>query len=104
MGKEHLLILSVPSGNFCSENALKLGVLYSDGSGSKIFDPGGSIFCSSGLVSNPWFEFGFGKYPLKMSNFLIYFPFGSKKNLFVLGQKSTWVKGGVGLSFTAGQK
>jgi len=56
----------------------------SDGSRSKIFDPG--------RVSNPWFEFGFGKFPLKMSNFSIFFPLGQIKSLGV-GSKSTRVKG-----------
>jgi len=46
--------------------------------------------------------FGFGKFPLKISNFSILFPLG-QKNLLGLGQK---VPGPiqVGLLFTAGQK
>jgi len=50
-----------------------------------------------GLVQNflirLWFGFEFGKYPLKMSNFSIFFPSNQKKSLRV-GSKSTWVKGG----------
>jgi len=38
----------------------------SDGSGSKIFDPG--------WVRNLWFGFDFGKFLLKMSIFSIFFP------------------------------
>jgi len=59
-----------------------------DGSGSKFFDPGQvrSIFCGSGWVSHLWFGIGFGKFPLKMSNFLIFSP-SLQKNLFRLGQK-----------------
>jgi len=52
----------------------------SDGSGSKIFDPG-------------WVGFEFGKFPLKMSNFLIFSLRGQKKSLQV-GLESTRVKGG----------
>jgi len=51
----------------------------------------GSIFCGSGQVSHLWF--GFGKFPLKMSIFSIFFPSDQKKSLQV-GSKSTWVKGG----------
>jgi len=66
----------------------------SDGSGSKIFDPSwvGSIFSGSGWVSHSWFGLEFGKFPLKTSNFSIFFPSGQKKLLRV------------GLLFTAGQK
>jgi len=65
-------------------------LLHSDGSGSKIFDPCrvGSIFCGSGRV---WFGFEFWKFPLKISNFSIFFPSG-KKNLFGSGQKVSWSK------------
>jgi len=64
-----------------------------DGSGS--FDPCrfGSIFCVSDWVSYLWFEFGFGKFPLKMSNFSIFCRLGPKKSLRV-GSKSTWTKDG----------
>jgi len=57
-------------------------VVGSDGSGSKSFDLGlvGPIFCGLGRVSHLWFEFGFGKFSLKMSNFSI-FPL-DQKNLF----------------------
>jgi len=37
----------------------------------------------SGRVSHLWFGFGFGKFPLKMSNFSIFFPSGPKKYLQV---------------------
>jgi len=69
----------------------------SDGSGSKIFDPGQVDFLWLGLgrVIHLWFEFGFGKFLLKMSNFSIFFPFGQKKSLPV-GSKSTRIKGGLG--------
>jgi len=50
----------------------------SDGSGSKIFDPG--------QVSHLWFGFEFQKFPLKMSNFSIFFLLG-QKNCFRSGQK-----------------
>jgi len=54
----------------------------SDGSGSKIFNPG--------RVSHLWFRFGFGKFPLETSNFSIFS--GQKKSLQVVS-KSTRVKG-----------
>jgi len=59
--------------------------LGSDGSGSKNFDPSQvrSIFCGSGSVSHLWFGFEFGKFPLKMSNFFIFFPLDQKKSLLV---------------------
>jgi len=44
-----------------------------------------SILIVIGLGEN-WFGFGFGKYPLKISNFSIFFPPG-QKNLFWLSQK-----------------
>jgi len=47
----------------------------------------------SGRVSHLWFGFEFGKFPLKMSNFSIFLPFGSKKSLQV-GSESTRVGGG----------
>jgi len=58
----------------------------SDGSGSKFFDP-----CR---VSHLWFGLEFGKFPLKMSNFSIFFPSGQKKLLRV-GSESTRVKAGL---------
>jgi len=62
----------------------------SDGSGPQI---------GSG---QPWLEFGFGKFPLKMSNISI-FPLGSKKNF--LGQVKKYLgQRQVGFLFTAGQK
>jgi len=51
----------------------------------KIFDPG--------RVSHLWFGFEFGKFPLKMSNFSIFFPSG-QKNLFGLGTKVPGSKAG----------
>jgi len=65
-----------------------------DGSRSKIFSRVGSIFCGSGRVSHLWLGFGFGKLPLKTSNFSIFFPF-DQKNLFGSGQKVPGVKGGL---------
>jgi len=47
----------------------------------------------SGRVSHLWFGFGSGKFPLKMSNFSIFFS-SSHKKFPRVGQKSTWVKGG----------
>jgi len=73
-------------------------LMTSDGSGSKNFDPGlvWSIFWGSDRVSHLWFGFEFGKFPLKMSIFLIFFSLGRVKKY--LGQRQ------VGLLFTAGQK
>jgi len=55
-----------------------------------------------GQVSHPWFEYGFGKFPLKMSNFSIFCPSGQKISLDQVkkypGQRQ------FGLFFTAGQK
>jgi len=64
----------------------------------------GSIFLARGWVgsvSHLWFEFGFGKFCLKMSNFSIFFSLG-QKNIFGLGQKVPGSK--VGRRLTAGQK
>jgi len=66
----------------------------SDGSGSKIFDPG--------RVSHLWFRFGLGKFPLKIPNFPIFFLSGQKK-LLQVGSKSTRVKDGP-ISFTIYRK
>jgi len=55
-----------------------------------------SIFCGLGRVTLLWFEFWFGKFPLKMSNFSILFLSSLVKKY--LGQRR------VGLLFTAGQK
>jgi len=82
----------------------KLIAKTSDGSGSKIFDPGPDNFLwlGSGWVSHSWFGFEFGKFPLKMSNFSILFP-SDQKNLFGSGQKVPGSKA-VNLLFSAGQK
>jgi len=40
----------------------------------------------SGWVSHLWFGYGFGKFPLKMSNISIFSPLG-KKNVIRSGQK-----------------
>jgi len=53
-------------------------VVSSDGSRSKIFDPG--------RVSHLWFGFEFWKFPLKMSNFQ-FFSLRVKKNCFGSGRK-----------------
>jgi len=68
----------------------------SDGSGSKNFNPGqvGSIICGLGWVSHLWFGFEFWKFPLKTSNFSIFFPSGQKKLLWV-GSESTQVEAGL---------
>jgi len=55
-----------------------------DGSRLKIFDPGQFLWLGSGRVSHLWF--GFGKFPLKTSNFSIYFSSGQK----VPGSKAGW--------------
>jgi len=78
------------------------------GSGQKILSRVGSIFCGSGRVSHLWFGFEFQKFPLKMSNFSIFFPSGQKKLLRVRSE-STRVEARsestrVSLLFTAGQK
>jgi len=61
------------------------------GSGQKFLTRIGSIFCSSSQVSHLWL--GFGKFPLKMSNFSI-FSLRIKKNLYRLGQKVPGSKAG----------
>jgi len=68
---------------------------FSDGSGSKIFDPGqvGSNFCCLGRVSHLWFGYGFGKFHLIMLNFSIFYPLGQNKCHWV-GSKSTRVRAG----------
>jgi len=66
------------------------------GPGQNFLTRVGSIFCGSGQVgsgSNLWFGLEFGKFPLKMSNFSIFFPSGQKKLLRV-GSESTRVKAG----------
>jgi len=45
-------------------------------------------------ASHLWFEFEFGKFPLKKSNFSIFYPSGQKKSLRVRS-KSIQVKGGL---------
>jgi len=49
-------------------------------------------------VSHLWFGFEFGKYPLKMSNFSIFFPSG-QKTLFGSGQKIPRSKEGLPLIY-----
>jgi len=71
----------------------------SDGFGSKIFDPGwvGSIFCGScqfGLGQQLMVWVWISKISLKNVKLFNFFPFGSKKYLWV-GSKSTWVEGGL---------
>jgi len=56
----------------------------SDGSGSKIFDPGQVKFLLLGSAS--LFGYGFGKFPLKMSNFSIFSP-SDQKTVIGSGQK-----------------
>jgi len=63
------------------------------GSGRKFLTRVGSGQFFVARVSHLGFRNDFGKFSLKMSNFLIFFPSGQKKSLWV-GSKSTWVKGG----------
>jgi len=42
------------------------------GPGQKILIQVGPIFCCLGRISHLWFGFGFGKYPLKISNSAIF--------------------------------
>jgi len=66
---------------------------HSDGSGSKTLTGLGQFFVSrvgSGLVSHLWFGFGYGKFPLKISNFS---PL-DQKNLFGSDQKVPGSKAG----------
>jgi len=61
--------------------------------GSKILDPSwvNFLFLRSGWVSHLWFEFGPGKFPLKIPNFK-FFPFFEVKKSLLGRSKSTWVK------------
>jgi len=72
-----------------------LSLITSDGSGSKIFDPGwvNFLWLGSGRVSQLWFGLEFRKFPLKTSNFSIFCPLGQKKLLRVRSE-STRVKAG----------
>jgi len=66
------------------------------GPGQKFLTRVGSIFVArigSGRVSHLWFGSEFGKFPLKTSNFSIFFSLGQKKSLRV-GSESIRVKGG----------
>jgi len=83
------------SEEFGEGSKITTRVRISDGSRSKIFDLGqvGSIFCGSGRVSHLWFGFEFQKFPLKMSNFSIFFPSG-QKNCFGSGRRVTGSKPG----------
>jgi len=79
------------------KEALSVRVIVAIGPGQKFLTHVRSIFVAlvrSGWVSHLWFGFGFGKCPLKMSNFSIFFPSDQKKSLGI-GSKSTWVKGGL---------
>jgi len=84
---------------FCQNRLIAMDislVKYSDGSRSKVFDPGRvrSVFCSSGQVG--WAIYGSGlnleNFPQTMSNFLFFFLSGQKKSLRV-GSERTLVKG-----------
>jgi len=77
----------------------------SDGSGSKIFDLGRVNFLWLGLgrVSHLLFGLEFAKFPLKMSNFSIFFPSRQKK-IASGGAGKYPGQSRVGLLFTAGQK
>jgi len=52
---------------------------------SLVMGPGQNILTRVGSAIYGLLGFGFGKFPLKMSNFSIFFPLGQKK-------KSDWVK------------
>jgi len=65
-------------------------------------DESRSNFFDRGRVSHFWFRFGFGKFPLKISNFPI---FSLRVKKIALGQvKKNPSQRRVGLLFTAGQK
>jgi len=53
------------------------------GPGQKIFDPG--------RVSHLWFGFEFGKFPLKMLNFSVFFPSGQKISGRVKGRLASYL-------------
>jgi len=98
----HLFVCAVGrSPNLCIEGSLmglaffiaKNACLLVMGPGQKFLTRVRSIFCGSGRVSHLWFGLEFGKFPLKMSNFSIFFPSGQKKLLRV-GSESTQVKAG----------
>jgi len=66
------------------------------GPGQKFLTQVGSgqfFVLGSGRVSHVWFGFEFQKFPLKMSNFSIFFPSGQKK-LLQVGSESTRVEAG----------
>jgi len=64
-------------------------------------DVPGQIFVAR--VSYLWFGYGFGKFPLKMSNFSIFCPSG-QKNVIGVGLKKYPGQSQVSLLFTAVQK
>jgi len=66
------------------------GLLLVMGPGQRFLTRVRSIFCGSCWVRHPWF--GFGKFPLKKSNFSIFFPLDQKKSLR-LGSEFTRIKG-----------
>jgi len=49
------------------------------------------LLLGSRRVSHLWFGYGFGNFPLKMSNFLVFCPSGQKK-CHCVGSKSTQVR------------
>jgi len=65
------------------------------GPGQNFLTPGwiNFLWLRLGRVSHLWFGFELGKFPLKMSNFSIFFPSGLKKLLRV-GSEGTQVKAG----------
>jgi len=63
----------------------------------------GKIFSGSGQVNHLWFEFGFGKYPLKISNFAIFLPSNQKIISSVQVKKYSGLRQ-IDTLFTAGQK
>jgi len=79
----NLVVLQGTTKSQSPKYALSMVVM---GLGQKFLTRVGSIFCDSDWVSHLWFVFEFGKFPLKTSNFSIFFPSG-QKNLFGSGQK-----------------
>jgi len=86
----------------CSNKILYTSLVM--GLGQSFLTRVGSIFCGSAWVRSAiyWFGFGFGKFLLKMSNFLIFLPLGQKKYLRVgskAGQPLSYCKSKVSSSW-----
>jgi len=77
----------------CIDSGTKIVVM---GPGQKFLTQLGRVkflLLGSGRVSHLWFGYGFGKFPLEMSNFSIFGPSGQKK-CHRVGSKSTRVSAG----------